>query len=145
MKQLLIVLILFIVAFPAFAVQAQGPGGTPLAPAPGSSGQGQPLPPLPVPVGQPLPKAPVQYIPTWIAPLPPPLPSPTPVNFDWYDVQAMQPVPVYWLPSLTSFVYTTLQTGTVVTVRWAGPGWLQLESGYAAGSYILDDARIRRV
>ncbi len=109
----------------------------------------EPLPPLPpVPIGpppgigEPIPKAPEQYLPTWQAP--PPIP-PTPVNFDWYDVRAEQPVPVYWLPSLTSFAYTTLPTGTVVTVRWAGPGWLQLESGYAAGSYILDDARIRRV
>ncbi len=144
MKQLLIIFILFIVAFPASAVQAQGPIGTPLAPAPGSGGQGQPLPPMPLPIGQPLPDAPEQYAPTWSAPLPTPIP-PTPVNFDWYDVVALQIVSVRTCPALTCYVITRLLPGDVVTVRWAGPGWLQLESGYAAGSYILDDARIRRV
>ena len=144
MKQLLIVLILIVMAFPAFAVQAQGPVGTPLAPAPGSEGPGQPLPPMPLPIGTLLPKAPEQYAPTWSAPLPSPIP-PTPVNFDWYDVITLQSVPVYMAPNLTSYVITRLPADTIVTVRWAGPGWLQLESGFAAGSYIQDNDLIRRL
>ena len=144
MKQLLIVLILFVVAFPAFAVQAQGPIGTPLAPAPGSGGPGQPLPPMPLPIGQPLPKAPEAYIPTWIAPWPPtPWPMPTATPSIW-NVLALAPVPVYMAPALNSYVLTTLPTGTIVAVRWAGPGWLQLQSGYAAGSYIKDTAPIQQ-
>ena len=138
--------VLVLLLFGSFLpVSAQGPIGTPLAPAPGSGGQGQPLPPMPLPIGQPLLKAPEQYLPTWQAPLPPPPPQPTPVNFDWYDVITLQSVPVYMAPNPISYVLTRLPSGTVVTVRWAGLDWLQLESGFAAGSYIQNNDLIRRV
>ena len=143
MKQLIALLIVVVILMRAAPAVAQG--GTPLAPPPGSSGPGQPLSPMPVPFGQPLPKAPEQYLPTWQAPLPPPPPQPTLVSFDWYDVITLQSVPVYMAPNLTSYVITRLPSDYVVTVRWAGPGWLQLESGFAAGSYIQDNDLIQRV
>lgn len=143
MKQLIALLIVLFFLMGTAPAAAQG--GTPLAPPPGSSGPSEPLPPLPVPIGQPIPKAPEQYLPTWIAPPPaPPAPAPTIVPSVW-NVLALAPVPVYMAPALNSYVLTTLPSGTIVAVRWAGPGWLQLQSGYAMGSYIKDTAPIQRL
>lgn len=77
--------------------------------------------------------------PTW-TPVPPIGPTSTP--FGYFSVYLTAPAPVYTCPSTACPLITTLRAGTRITVRWAGPGWLQIESGYAAGSYIRDSASI---
>jgi hypothetical protein len=65
----------------------------------------------------------------------PPTLGPTATPQGFYTVTALTSIPVFMCPSRACYILTTLPTGTVVTVRWAGPGWVQLESGYASGSY----------
>lgn len=79
-------------------------------------------------------------------PMPPPIPTIGPMSTPWgfFTVTCLDPTPVYMCPSQGCYVYTTLPRDTVITVRWAGPGWLQIESGWATGSYIPDTAWLQR-
>lgn len=100
--------------------------------------QGIGVPIGPPPIGTPLPIAPRDYAPVWSAPWPPTAvpPAPTPLPTSEYTITVQVNVTVYTCPSLKCYNIGRLLPGTTVLVRPAGPGWVQIQSGYLTGEYV---------
>jgi hypothetical protein len=135
MKYLLIVLLIVVLSlsFAGLVVRAQLPLPTPVL---------LPLATMQIP-GAGMKPISTGYPPTWTAP-PTTLPMPTATPNGYVTLTAVDPAPVYGCPVQVCYLMGTLPRGTVFQARPASPGWWQVESGWAWGSYVQDSTALQR-